>query len=378
MAILRTIAVAAVAAVAALAASCGERGAAPPSAPSAAATRPAVGLAAGAGGSGDAAGGSGDAGGGGGAGGAGGGSGDAGGAGGVGGAGGAGGAGRVADAGDAGDAGGSSGAAPAAGPPAADYRVRLSGPSRVAIVPRDGACAPPQASCRAEACFIPAPYVDRPASTRKMVACERDRDCAVVHNTCCGTGAIDIRAIRADQASAVPAHACGRAGACGAPDPALIASFTVGCVEKVCRLLQPLPATWCEDRDIRYRVARRSGAIEARDRTFDCHAGAPSCRIDADCYREVEPRAPRPAPELRRCTRDAECALAPVECCECGARDFRAIRSDAFGAWQSQRCSAVQACPACVGSAPSNLAPACLQGSCEVVEIQPPAACIRP
>jgi hypothetical protein len=262
---------------------------------------------------------------------------------------------------------------------AVDYRVRLSGPSRVVTVARDGSCAGPQASCRAEACFAPAPYVDQPTSRPAMVACERERDCSVVHTICCGPDRIDVRATRTDQETAVPAHVCGRGRACGAPDSGLIASFTVGCVERTCRLLQPLPAAWCEDRDPRYRVAMRDGTVAARDRTFDCHGHAPSCRIDFDCYREVERRAPRPPPALRRCTRDAECMLAPVECCDCGARDFRAIRMDAADAWRGQRCGPRPvACPACVGAAPANLVPACLQGSCEVVEAQEPAACNRP
>jgi hypothetical protein len=280
------------------------------------------------------------------------------------------------------DAAGGVADAPAAVPDAAvavDYRVRLSGPNRVATVPRDGACTGPQASCRTDACFVPAPYVDRPASKPAMVACKRDRDCSVVRTICCGPDSTDIRAVRADQAPLVPAHVCGRGRACGAPDPTLIASFTVGCVENVCRLLQPLPAAWCEDRDPRYRVVLRDGTVTARDRTFDCHGHAPSCRIDVDCYREVEHRAPRPAPALRRCTRDAECMLAPVECCDCGARDFRAIRMDAADTWQSQRCGPTPvACPACVTPTPTNLAPACLQGSCEIVEAQAPAACGRP
>ncbi len=280
------------------------------------------------------------------------------------------------------DAAGIADAALAGTPDAAvavDYRVRLSGPNRVATVPRDGTCAGPQASCRAEACFAPAPYVDRPASKPAMVACERDRDCSVVHTICCGPDSIDVRAVRADQGAMVAAHVCGRGRACGAPDPGLIASFTVGCVENTCRLLQPLPAAWCEDRDPRYRVVLLDGTVAARDRTFDCHGHAPSCRIDVDCYREVPRRAPRPDAALRRCTRDAECMLAPVECCDCGARDFRAIRMDAADAWRGQRCGPKPvACPACVGTAPANLAPACLQGSCEVVEAQAPAACGRP
>src|SRR4051812_13244074 len=56
------------------------------------------------------------------------------------------------------DAAGVADAALAAAPDAAvavDYRVRLSGPNRVATVLRDGACAGPQASCRTEACFAP-------------------------------------------------------------------------------------------------------------------------------------------------------------------------------------------------------------------------------
>jgi hypothetical protein len=130
---------------------------------------------------------------------------------------------------------------------------------------------------------------------------------------------------------------------------------------------------------VRYRIVRRDGTVTARDRTFDCHGQASACRIDADCYREVEPRAPRPAPALRRCTRDAECGLAPVECCECGARDFRAIRTDAIGAWRGQRCGPNPVtCLACIGSVAANLAPVCLQGSCEVVQTQEPAACGRP
>jgi hypothetical protein len=260
-----------------------------------------------------------------------------------------------------------------------DYRVRLSGPSRVVTVPRDASCAGPQASCRTDACFVPLPSVDRPAAKPAMVACERDRDCTVVHTICCEPDSVDVRTVRADHAVEVPAFVCGRGHACGAPDPGLIASFNVGCVEHTCRMLQPLPAEWCEDRDTRYRVVLRGGTVLARDRTFDCYGHAPSCRIDYDCYREVERRPPRPAPALRRCTRDAECALAPVECCDCGARDFRAIRLDAIDTWRGQRCGPQPvACPACVGTVPADLAPACLQGSCEVVEGRPSAACSRP
>src|SRR6185436_9750489 len=137
------------------------------------------------------------------------------------------------------DAGAVSTDAPVSVPDAAiaiDYRVRLSSPDRVVTVLRDGACAGPQASCKHEVCFVPAPYVDRPASRPAMVTCERDRDCSVVQTICCGPDAMDVRAVRTDQAAALPAHVCGRGRACGAPDPALIASFTVGCVEHVCRL----------------------------------------------------------------------------------------------------------------------------------------------
>jgi hypothetical protein len=262
---------------------------------------------------------------------------------------------------------------------AAEYRVRLGGPSRVATVPRDAACAGPQASCRPDACYMRAPFVERPASRPAMVACERDRDCAVAHTICCGPDSVDVRAVRADQVTAAAALACGRGRACGGQDPALLASFTVGCVEHTCRFLQPIAPAWCEARDTRYRIVSRDGKVTARERGFDCDGPAPACRLDVDCYREIAQRAPRPAPALRRCTRDAECMLAPVECCDCGAREFRAIRMDAPDAWRGQRCGPNPvACPACVTPLPASLAPACLQGSCEVVEVQPAAACGLP
>jgi hypothetical protein len=256
------------------------------------------------------------------------------------------------------------------------YRVRLSSPSRVVTIDRDPNCAAEHASCKPEACFVPAPYVDRPASSAAMIACKQDSDCTVSQTVCCKPDRNDVRAIRVDQAATLTNTICGKGAiVCSSPDPVLLASFRVGCVENTCRLLDTLAPAWCEDRDTRYRVLLRNGKVAARERTFDCFGHAPSCSIDANCYREVARRAPRPPAELRRCSRDADCMMRPATCCDCGATEFRAVRMDAEDKWQRFVCGAgPQTCPACDGG-PSGLWPVCLNGSCEAFEPRDEAEC---
>lgn len=247
------------------------------------------------------------------------------------------------------------------------YRVRLGNPSRVAVINRDTTCNEHDASCQPGDCFQPAPYVDKPAPKPAMVACERDTDCMLMWTGCCKPDSVDVRAARVDQRDAVTKHVC-KGTPCGGPPEGLVESFTIACVEKMCRMVQAISEAWCEQRDTRYAVMRVDGTRRVGERTFDCLPPAAACNLDFSCYREVARAKPWPSAEMLRCTRDTDCGITHVECCNCGAASWRPIRADAGQQWRQQNCGKDPViCAACVTGPPRDLAPACLHGSCELL-----------
>jgi hypothetical protein len=74
------------------------------------------------------------------------------------------------------------------------------------------------------------------------------------------------------------------------------------------------------------------------------------------------------ASPLSRCTANDQCVVRAAQCCECGARQWLAVRRDRRDDLSSLMCSGTS-CPACVGNPPANRIPVCEHGHCVVSSI---------